>query len=345
MITLKEIAQQCNVSIATVSNILNGKAKVSNETKERVLQIIKETGYKPNYMARLLRANKTRTIGVLVDDLTEFSSPLIVDGIMTYLEEHNYKTILENLRFYSKWGRDWYENADYKKSVYQAFQEFSSIKVDGIIYVSGHERNINIIPEEFNIPTVIGYAFSDSQNFSSVLIDDFDGAYKLTEYLIKKGHKKIALVQGIEGNIHTEERLRGFKAALKDYKLEADPNLMLPGIWFPESGYEACKKLIESKKDFSAIFCFNDLMAAGVYKYLTENNLQVGKDISVVGFDNRTIAEELIPSLTTMEIPLKEVGISTAKELLDQMTSEEEFQKQEIYIKCNLIERASVSNK
>ncbi|MCR5189159.1 MAG: LacI family transcriptional regulator [Treponema sp.] len=345
MITLKEIAAQCNVSIATVSNILNGKDKVSKETKEKVLQLIKETGYKPNYMARGLRATKTRTIGLLIDDLTEFSSPLIVDGIMTYLEENNYKSILENLRFYSKWGYDWYQNDAYKKAVYNAFQEFSAIKVDGIIYVSGHERNINIIPENFSIPTIISYAFSDSPNISSVMIDDVDAAYRLTEHLIKNGHKKIAIIKGENGNIHTEKRLQGYKKALKDYGIALDQDLICDGNWRSQSGYEMGKELLDSKKDFSAIFCFNDLMAAGLYRCLAENNIKVGTDLSVVGFDNRTISKELIPPLTTMEIPLAEIGKETAQELLKQITAEEEFNKQELYIKCNLIERDSVSKK
>jgi len=345
MITLKEIAAQCNVSIATVSNILNGKDKVSKETKEKVLNLIKETGYKPNYMARGLRATKTRTIGLLIDDLTEFSSPLIVDGIMTYLEENNYKSILENLRFYSKWGYDWYQNEAYKKAVYNAFQEFSAIKVDGIIYVSGHERNINIIPENFSIPTIISYAFSDSPNLSSVMIDDVDAAYRLTQHLIKNGHKKIAVIKGEDGNIHTEKRLQGYKKALEDYGIELDQNLICNGNWRSKSGYEIGKELLASKKDFSAIFCFNDLMASGLYRSLAENKIQVGKDLSVVGFDNRSLSQELIPPLTTMEIPLVEIGKATAQELIKQITTEEEFKKQEIYIKCNLIERNSVSKK
>lgn len=345
MITLKEIAAQCNVSIATVSNILNGKDKVSKETKEKVLNLIKETGYKPNYMARGLRANKTRTIGLLIDDLTEFSSPPIVDGIMTYLEENNYKSILENLRFYSKWGYDWYQNEAYKEAVYNAFQEFSAIKVDGIIYVSGHERNINIIPENFSIPTIISYAFSDSQNISSVMIDDVDAAYKLTEHLIKNGHSKIAAIKGEDHNIHTEKRLQGYIKALEDYGIEVKQELICNGNWRANSGYEICQNLLASKKEFTAIFCFNDLMAAGVYRSLAENNLKAGKDLSVVGFDNRTISRELIPPLTTMEIPLVEIGKATARELLNQMNSKEETNKQEIYIKCNLIERDSVSKK
>ena len=91
MITLKELAARCNVSIATISNILNGKSNVSEKTKERVLQVVKETGYKPNYMARTLRARKTNTVGLIIDDIGAFSSPLLVEGVLDILEEKGYK--------------------------------------------------------------------------------------------------------------------------------------------------------------------------------------------------------------------------------------------------------------
>ena len=162
MITLKEIAEKCDVSITTVSNILNGKSNVSENTKERVLKVIKETGYRPNYMARGLRASKTYSVGLIIDDLTEFSSTGIIDGIMSYFDEHHYKAILENLRFYSKWGTKWYHNKGYEDSVQQSIDEFESIKVDGIIYVAGHARCISCIPENLNIPLVISYASSNS---------------------------------------------------------------------------------------------------------------------------------------------------------------------------------------
>ena len=216
MVTLKDIAEQCQVSITTVSNILNGKSNVSNKTKERVLQVIKETGYKPNYMARGLRAAKTNTLGIIIDDLTEFSTPQIIDGIMAYCEEKNYKAILENLRFYSKWGTKWYHNQGYKVSVQQAIEEFSSIKVDGIIYVAGHARNISCIPENLDVPLILAYAFTDNKKISTVEFDDEKAACDITNHLIKNGHKRIAVIAGTKDNIHTGRRLEGFKKAMKE---------------------------------------------------------------------------------------------------------------------------------
>lgn len=343
MITLKEIAEKCNVSIATVSNILNGKSNVSEDTKERVLKVIHETGFRPNYMARRLRASKTQSIGIIIDDLTEFSSPQLIDGIMSYLEEHKYKSILENLRFYSKWGTKWYHNKGYETEVEAAIREFSAIKVDGIIYVAGHARNISCIPSDLGIPVVISYAFTNLPGISTVEIDDVQSAYNLATYLINNGHKKIIALAGTKDNIHTLRRIEGLKKALADNKITFDDSQIYYGDWKSDSGYETCKELIENKKDFSAIFCFNDLMAAGVYDYLNDHDISTN-DISIVGFDNRTVSQFLKPALTTMEIPLYEVGRKSAETILNQINSKKDVAKQEYFITCNLIERKSVKN-
>ena len=110
MITLKEIANICNVSTSTVSNILNGKPKVSEETKQRILNVVKETGYQPNYFAQGMRKQKTKIIGIITEDLSEFSTAPIVESVMAYCEDHGYRTILINVRLYDKWQDTWYND-------------------------------------------------------------------------------------------------------------------------------------------------------------------------------------------------------------------------------------------
>ena len=341
MVTLKEIAEKCSVSITTVSNILNGKSNVSEKTKARVLSVIKETGYRPNYMARGLRAAKTNSVGIIIDDLTEFSSTGIIDGIMSYFEEHKYKSILENLRFYSKWGTKWYHNKGYEDSVQQAIDEFEAIKVDGIIYVAGHARCISCIPENSSTPLVISYAFTEQQGISSVEFDDMKAACDMTTALIKSGHKKIAVIAGTKTNIHTTRRLEGFKKAMQENNLSVQEADIKYGNWDAESGYENAKNLLEGSA-YTAVFCFNDLMAAGVYDYLYEKKLVPGKDISVAGFDNRTVSQFLKPALTTVEIPLVEIGRKSAELLLNQINNPDEFKPQQYFVQCGIIERDSV---
>lgn len=341
MVTLKEIAEKCSVSITTVSNILNGKSNVSEETKERVLKVIKTTGYRPNYMARGLRASKTNSVGIIIDDLTEFSSTGIIDGIMSYFDEHHYKAILENLRFYSKWGTKWYHNKGYEDSVQQAIDEFESIKVDGIIYVAGHARSISCIPENLNIPLIISYAFTEQEGISTVEFDDEKAAFDLTNRLIENGHSRIAVIAGTEKNIHTQRRLSGFKKAMQEKGLSVSEKDIRYGKWDPQSGYENAAALLDNS-DYSAVFCFNDLMAAGVYDYLYEKNLVPGKDISVAGYDNRTMSQFLKPALTTVEIPLYDIGRKSAELILNQIDNPDNFEAQHCFVQCGIIERKSV---
>ena len=339
MITLKEIAAQSGVSIATVSNILNGKSNVSEATKQRVMQIVKETGYRPNYMARSLRSSKTNTIGVIIEDITNFSSPLQIDGITAALEYRGYKLILENLRYYTKYNG--VPNHSYVESVQSAIQEMLTIKVDGIVYVAGHTRNIDFLPSNLPIPLVVSYSGCNNPAYPYVVIDDVTSAFNMTEFLISKGHTKIGIIAGSKNNEHSDQRLIGWEKSMKNHGLSLDPSLIFFGDWKRESGYNCCKKLFETSKDITAIFCFNDLMAAGVYDYLKENNMTAGKDISVVGFDNREVSTFLVPQLTTMEIPLPQFGVCAAEALL-KLIDEEKLESQEVRVMCKLIERASV---
>lgn len=341
MKTLKDIANECSVSIATVSNILNNKSNVSKETKDRVLKVIKESGYKPNFMARGLRATKTNTIGLLIDDLTQFSTPMLVDGIMAYLEANNYKSVIENLRFFSKWKDKWEGNPAYNNAVASSIQQFDAIKVDGIIYVASHCRNIDSIPKNNDIPTAICYAFSKENPIPSVMINDEKAACEMTEYLIKKGHSNIAVISGSKDNIHTEKRLLGFKNTLSKNNISFNSKLICYGDWSFDGGYNACKELFKTNQKFTAIFCFNDLMAAGVYKYLREINLEPGEDISVAGFDNRFEESFLRPKLTTMQIPLFNIGLKSAEIILNKI-QQQDLDNNELYIDCTFIEGESV---
>ncbi len=340
MITLKEIAARCNVSIATVSNILNGKSNVSEETKERILKVVKETGYKPNYMARTLRARKTNTVGLIIDDIGAFSSPLLVEGVLDMLEEKGYKAIIETLRLYTKWCNK-PDSDNYKEIVKASVDEMLSIKVDGIIFIAAHAHNIEYFSDNLEIPAVIAYAYQSANTLPTIKIDDFESSYQMTNYLISRGHKKIAVIQGGATGTHEQDRYAGYEKALEEAGLKADKKLVEMGYWSREGGYQACRKLFEHSSDFTCIFCFNDLMAAGVYDYLYEQGKQPGKDYAVAGFDNREMSDYLSPALTTMEIPLEEIGRRSAEVLVKKIDGRE-IETNDIKIPCRLIERKSV---
>lgn len=341
MVTLKEIARECNVSATTVSNILNGKPKVSEETRQRVLATVDKMDYRPNYIAQGLRNRKTKTIGIIAEDIAQFTTPGIVEGIMSRCEEKGYRTLVKNLRLYARWKDSWYDNESRYHSILDpALKELESIRVDGIIYIAGHARVIHCFPEDFKTPAVMAYAFADNKRVPSVAIDDSKSAYEMIRYLISKGHRKIGVIGGKENNIHTQQRILGYQKALFENKILFNPAWVRYTSWDRKSAYLEAIELL--KTDVTAIFCMADQMAAGVYWCLDEMGLRAGRDIAVAGFDNQDMAECFVPGLTTMALPLMEIGTMSADFLLKQMDDPEEKMPERVLIPCTFIERESV---
>lgn len=306
MATIKEIAKKCNVSIATVSNILNGKPNAGKETRERVLKAVEELNYTPNYVAKNLKTKHTRTIGVLVEDITVFCTPEIIDGITQGCEENNYHILLTNLRLYKKFEDSYYKNDEFFGIVSREIRELLSKRVDGIIYVTAHERILKCIPEELPVPAVMAYGYTESEKFPSVVVDDKNGAYTIVEFMLNQGYKEIGVIAGVEGSIHTHSRILGYQKALYEHNVCYNPDIVVNGDWTRKSGYEFTDILLE--KGVKAIFCMNDLMAGGVYDRLAELGMKAGKDIAVGGFDNRELSSYYKPALTTVELPLYNIG-------------------------------------
>ncbi len=346
MVTLKEIAQKCNVSATTVSNILNGKAKASEETRQLVIQTVKEMGYQPNYIAQGLRNNKTRMIGIIAEDIAQFTTPEMIESMMECFEQHGYRAVVKNLRLYARWKDQWYnKDNDYHSILDPAMQDLVSMKVDGIVYIAGHARVISCFPDDFRIPAVMTYAYSGSSKVPSVAIDDVKSAYEMVRYLVEMGHRKIGVVGGRIDNIHTQKRLLGYQKALFEARVLFDPNLVVYGNWDLESGYAVVKPLVNA--GCTAIFCMSDRMAGGVYDYLEEQGMKVGTDMSVASFDDWEGAAFFSPALTTTQIQLRDIGLTAAKLLVEKIEkgkaeAEKEGEVTELLIPCEMRIRNSV---
>lgn len=319
MSTIRDIAKACNVSITTVSNILNGNGSPSELTKQKVLKAAEELKYVPNFMAKNLKQKSTRLIGVIAEDLTVFNCPEIIDGINEYADEKGYTFLLGNLRLYKKYGNDFYRDEfhNYEKQVEEEFQIMTSKNVDGIIYVCAHSRKIASIPKESKVPIVIAYGYTEYEGVSSVLFNDEQGAYDITSYLIRKGHRLIGTITGDLRSIHTTSRLKGFQRALFENEILFNPDFVVNGLWKKEESKIQVNKLIES--GVTGIFAMNDVMAVGVYDYAYDNNLMIGKDLDVVGFDNQEIASVIKPVLPTVSLPLHQIGRKACQILINQI--------------------------
>jgi LacI family transcriptional regulator len=344
LITVKEIAKRCNVSPSTVSNIINGRTNVGEQTRQRVLHCVKETGYQPNYFAQSMRKQSSRVISIITEDLMTFGTNPIVEAIMAHCESSDYRTILMNLRVYRKWGNTWYDKSDkLLTEVRPVIQEALSIKADGIIYVAGHCRYINCFPETLPIPVVISYAISADDRFPSIVIDDEKGGYDIAKYLLSKGHEKIGDIDGAIDNLHTTQRLLGYQKALYEDGILFNPSWVFYGDWKRKSGYHGAKQLAGSP--VTAFFCMNDEMAAGAYDYFFEQGTAIGRDISVIGYDNMDLSDYLRPRLTTNEIRLSEIGKKSAEIMIRTLnkTEEDENIPKTVKVPCSLIERGSVA--
>ena len=349
MVTIKEIAKYCNVSIATVSNIINGKPNASEETKKRVLKAIEELNYTPNYIAKNLKTKRTKTIGVVVEDITVFCAPEIIDGITKCCEEKGYHILLTNLRLYKKFGDSYYENEKFFQIVHREIRELISKQVDGIVYVTAHERVLKCLPEKLTVPASMAYGYTKADSYPSVVVDDRRGAYEIINYVISMGHKKIGVITGKESSIHTHDRLLGYQKALFDHEIVFNPDAIVEGRWTREGGYQCTDRLLE--QNVTAIFCMNDIMAGGVYDRLTERGLMPGKDIAVVGFDNRELSNFYQPPLTTIELPLYDIGYTACQNVIEDVEIEDlkeqtapEHRMVELPMPCKLLVRGSVQD-
>ena len=303
---------------------------------------MKEMNYTPNYIAKNLKMNSTQSIGVIVEDMTIFSIPDIIDGITKHCDEAGYQILLFNLRLFQRYHEAYYRSKDYYPQVHQEIHEFLARKVEGIIYVSGHERELSCIPENLPIPVVVTYATNNNTNIPSVIIDDEDGSYRIVSHLINMGHKKIGVISGLTDSPHAKGRLRGYQKALFENEILFDPRLVLEGDWKPGGGYQSTDYLLN--QGATALFCMNDLMAIGAYKRLGDLNLVVGKDISVVGFDNRDFIQYFDPPLTTIKLPLHNIGYRSSEIMLQLLQNQIQSHPGEVYtVNCQMIQGKSVN--
>jgi LacI family transcriptional regulator len=340
MVRIKDVAEKAKVSTATVSHVLNNTGKISEETQKKVKKVIKELNYQPNRIAKSLKLKKTNTIGVIVEDITVFNAPEIVDGINKYADEHGWSIIMTNMRLNQLYGNKSVRDEMCIKHAPKAAQELVNKQVDGILYIGVHARDMSGIIPEIKVPIVYTYCYTSEENGYFVNYNDELTAYNATKYLIELGHKKIATISGLINSYPSRKRFDGYYKALSDYNLVFSPDYVKTGNWEYESGYTQGKLLLQSKEPPTAILGMNDLMAAGVLEACRELGLTVPDDISVMGIDDREMSFYLSPSLTTMKIPLTQMG-SLSMDTLDKLVKGEEVKRPEM-LGCELVIRKSV---
>lgn len=330
--TIRDIARECGVSVATVSRVINQKEKgVGIETRRRIEVYMEEQGYTPNEVARTLARQTGKIIGLLLPDITNPFNAEMAKGVEEQARKQGYTIILCD------------SNNEIEKEE-QYLHMLSEYYGAGLIYNNFRYTDQKLL-ERFKIPCVLvdsDVVGAKESKLPLVRINNERAMEEMVAYLIDQGHRKIGVITGYEGSYASTGRLRGYENALKRHGIGVDERLIKRGDFRLNCGKKMVDALLKEEVDFTAICCFNDLMAIGVMERLEERDFSVPKDISVTGFDNTAYSRICYPRLTTVHQPTYEMGQWAAKKLIDLIEGKPQGQR-EMVLEHQLIKRKSVT--
>lgn len=320
-LTLKDIARKAGVSRSTVSRVINNHPNVSKAARQRVTQIIEDTGFHPNVAARSLAMRRTRMLGlVLPRSMSSFFTdpyfPHLTQGIAKACNEEDYTLGL----FLVSTPED--EQKIFSRVLRKGL-------LDGILLQSG-ELGDQLIDDllKSEIPLVIAGRPFDTEGVSYIDIDNVKAAHQAVTHLINLGHKRIGTIAGAPDNTVSFDRLNGYKQALQDAGMELDETLIVKGDYSEVCGYDSMQKLLPARPD--AVFAASDAMAIGAIRAVQEAGLNVPDDIAFVGFDDLPLATMPNIQLTTVRQPVFEFGFTAIEMLIETIETEDNEPKQVI---------------
>lgn len=305
-ITIKDIAKEAKVSYATVSRALADHPGINHETKKRILKLAGDLGYTPNALAKGLVTKSTRTLGLIVSDITNPFFPEVAQGIEDCASRNGYQVFLCN----SNWNLQ--REKEYLHKLYGS-------RVDGIVISPVSDDISHIEDIGLKVPIVFAAQKPKKDHCSYVVVDDFKSAVLAVEYLIKLGHRKIAYIGGLLSTSSGSGRFSGYKSAMEKHGVPLDTNYIMHGEYKQSSGYQMTRELLVNQKLPTAILAGNDFMALGIIQAVEEYGLNVPKDISVIGFDDISFASLDKIRLTTIHLPKYTIGELCVELLLDKM--------------------------
>jgi len=330
-LTIKDIAKIAGVDHSTVSRVINDNPSIGEETKLRVLEIIKRVNYQPNLIARGLIRKKTAAVALITPVLDPHVLP-IIKGVEESCKSNNYALMLFSTDYW----------ADERLSYLQVVENWL---VDGIlilndVYYKDIPDNVKKLQEE-GIPFVFINKYLGTKKVNTVSVDNYDAVYQAISHLVSLGHKRIGTIMGGLKAVDGLERFDAYKKALKKLKIEYDKSIVGDAGFGENEAYEETKRILSaSSQRPTAMFCANDLMAIGAIRAIQEKGLKVPKDVAVVGFDDIETGRYFRPSLSTVKPPLESIGDFAIK-LLMKIIENPQRPIEEIPLKTRLIIRES----
>ena len=327
MVTIKDVAREANVSVATVSRVLNGSGPVSAETRHRIREVAGRLRYVPHGGARSLITSKTHTLGVLLPDLHgEFFSE-VIRGMEETAQRSGFHLLITR------------SCAD-KHGIETAMRAMRG-RVDGVVAMSPDLDAESLLNIPATLPVVLLCSVSRGNELDSLTIDNCRGARDMVRHLISLGHRRIAIIKGAPRNYDAAERLRGYRLALREAGVTPDRSLELDGGFTEAGGYAAALELIEVDPRPTAIFAANDSMAIGALSALRESGVQVPEAIAVTGFDDIPLARYMDPPLSTVRVSICDLGARAVELLVDGVTHKNSHVRQRERVSTELVIRKS----
>lgn len=300
--TIRDVAHEAGVSVATVSRVLNDSGPVKEATRQRIREVAHRLRFTPNTTARSLSTRRTHTVGVLLPDLYgEFFSE-IIRGLDQTVQQHGFHALISS-------------SHNEPGEVEAALRSMRG-RVDGLILMaSGLDPHTIARNVTERLPVVLINADDENANYHSIDIDNFGGACAMTRHLLSLGHRELRMIRGAEGNRDASERERGFRAVLLESGITCEDSWIVSGAFTEASGFQATQQLLADPARPTAIFAANDSMAVGALSALRAAQLRVPEDIAVVGFDDVPIAAYVNPTLTTVRVSIATLGARAAERL------------------------------
>ena len=307
-VTMRDVARQAGVSVATVSRVYNESGPVGETTRDRILEAAGRLRYVPNGTARSLTTSTTETIGVLLPNLYGDFYSEVIRGVEGAVRERRYHTLLSSVH-------------DGLDELVIALRTLVG-RVDGLVVMS---PDIGADVLEANLPAGLPVVLLGTAvpGHASVVIDNAAGAAAMVRHLAGLGHRRIALIGGAPGNTDARDRLAGYRTALTQGGLDADPALVVDGDFTESSGYAAARTLLALADRPTAVFAANDAMAIGALRGFREAGLEVPRDIALAGFDDIPVARYVTPALTSVHVPIHEMGTCAVEAVLGAVRAPE----------------------
>jgi LacI family transcriptional regulator len=327
-VTIREVAREAGVSVATVSRVLNGSGPASEEVAQRIREVAARLRYTPNAAARVLKGRPTHTLGVLLPDLYgEFFSE-VIRGIDQCARRAGYHLLVSG-------------SHDDPAEMEAALAAMRG-RVDGMLLMSPDAATQKLLDDiADDMPTVLLSAGSAHPRTAVVTVDNAGGAQTMVRYLLGLGHRRIAIIRGTENNLDAAERLRGYREALRLAQIEALAEWEIPGDFTEQAGHAAIQTLLALSTRPTAIFAANDSMAIGAMAALREAGARVPDDFSIGGFDDIPIARHVTPALSSVHVAIDELGRRATERLVHALETGKPNAPTREVLQARLVERAS----